>query len=326
VTDPATLHGGLVQKKLSALEKDETVDEFMEREFPGEEFRALRDMTYRRVEGYDAADPKRMSAFALREEFDNDNGWVQKNLKEGYGVLVRFLEKQCVECDADVHLNVRVSRIKHSDRGVDVTCEDQTTYQARKVLVTVPLPLIREIEFVPAIPEKLEAASKMGYGPVIKTLIRFKEKWWTGNRERHFERMFFLFSDEKIPTWWTQYPEAYTTLTGWVGGPRAHALAARSDDELLDIALASLSSIFQLPVEELRGRIIAWKVLNWEKDPLARGAYSYPVPETGGALKVLGEPVNEVLYFAGEAFGESANATVEGALASGQKVAREMLA
>jgi len=326
--DPAVLRGDTLENKLKELKKDETVYEFLEREFPGEENKALRDMTYRRAEGYDAADPKRMSAFALREELSNENGWVQKNIKEGYGALVGFLQKECMKYGADIRLNNRVVRIEHGRNGAIVACENGTKLKAAKIITTVPLPLIQEIEFAPAIPEKLAAISQIGYGTVIKTLVRFKTKWWAGNREHHFERMFFLFSNERIPTWWTQYPElgaAQTVLTGWIGGPKAHALAALSDEEILDVGLTSLANIFERPVGELRSEVVAAKVMNWEKDALAKGAYSYPTPETEAALKILGQPANDALYFAGEVFGGDANATVEGALASGQNVARELL-
>src|SRR6185436_13300055 len=110
-------------------------------------------------------------------------------------------------------------------------------------LVTVPLPLVEKITFTPAIPEKLRAAQEIGYGAVIKILLRFKERWWESRGEK-FKELSFLFSDQEIPTWWTQNPELQTTLTGWLAGPRAKLMSESSEEELLTRALASLARIF----------------------------------------------------------------------------------
>lgn len=161
---------------------------------------------------------------------------------------------------------------------------------------------------------------------MIKILLRFKTKWWAGAREQQFERMFFMFSNEKIPTWWTQYPEPFTTLTGWVAGPQASALAHHSDTELTDLALVSLSNIFKVSIEELQNELIVSNVINWVADPFARGGYSYPTPQTAEALQELNQPVEDTLFFAGEAMWQGyATATVEGALGSGIEAAKRVL-
>lgn len=324
--DPTAMHGDLLEQKLRSLQNDETLYAFMEREFAGGAYSALRERTYRRAQGYDAADPMRMSAFAMREELVSEIGWVQRNLVEGYGALVQFLERESRERGAEIRLNTKVVRIEHSSIGIAAHAADGTEYRAKQILVTVPVPVISEIDFSPPVPEKLEALPRIGFGSAIKILIRFKEKWWSGARERHFQRSFFLFSDEKIPTWWTQYPQERATLTGWIAGPQAHALAGNSDEALLEMGIQSLATIFELPVETLRSEILAVHVANWESDALTRGAYSYPTPETDAALKILGEPVGETLFFAGEVFGGNAASTVEGALASGAASAQRMLA
>lgn len=322
--EPVTLHDRTLEDRLTKLTTDIPVSEFLDREFPGEQYASLRDMVCRRVEGYDAADPERFSAFALRDEMTNENTWVQKSIKEAYGALIRFLERRCKEHGVSVVLGAHVTEIEYSSQGVTVRCAGGSCHAADKIIVTVPLPLISDIEFTPPIPDKLKEIRHIGWGPVIKILLRFKSKWWRGERQHNFERMFFLFSSETIPTWWTQYPETHTTLTGWLGGPKALALSGKTDDELVRISLQSLSNIFKMSMEALSTELVKTSVFNWEKDPYAQGAYSYLTPETESALNVLGEPVDDVLYFAGEAFGGEASSTVEGALASGVDTVRKM--
>jgi monoamine oxidase len=323
--EPMTMHDQLMEEKLRALKEDMPVTEFLEKEFGGDQYKDLRDMITRRVEGYDAADPGRFSALALLDELSNENTWVQRNIKEAYGALVRYLKRRCDEHGVQCAFGKIVQKITDGS-VVQVACADQAIYEAPHCIVTVPLPLLREIVFEPAIPEMDAAASGIGWGTVIKILLRFRDKWWHGEREHNFERMFFLFSSEKIPTWWTQYPETHTTLTGWVGGPKAEVLAEQSDEDLVAVALGSLSRIFAVPVEELRSGLLRAQVFNWKKDPFARGAYTYVTPETEEAVTALSKAASPHVLFAGEAFAGEVSATVEGALASGKGAAESILA
>jgi len=66
---------------------------------------------------------------------------------------------------------------------------------------------------------------------------------------------------------------------------------------------------------------------DWGSDPWARGAYSYVAVGGMTARSKLTKPIENTLVFAGEAFDTSGQAsTVAGALASGQRAARQMLA
>jgi monoamine oxidase len=138
--------------------------------------------------------------------------------------------------------------------------------------------------------------------------------------------MFFMFSNEIIPTWWTQYPEPYLTLTGWVAGPKALSVSTKSDAEILDLALSSLSNIFKVEKSQLENELITSKIVNWATDPYARGAYSYTTPESGAAIEELLKPIDDKLFFAGEGvYQGEMGGTVEAALASGKEVASKIL-
>ena len=66
---------------------------------------------------------------------------------------------------------------------------------------------------------------------------------------------------------------------------------------------------------------------DWQHDPFACGAYSYVLAGGGRARKLLARPVEETLFFAGEACDTSGESgTVGGALQSGRRAAREVLA
>ena len=75
----------------------------------------------------------------------------------------------------------------------------------------------------------------------------------------------------------------------------------------------------------LADRLIDAVFVDWQADPYAQMAYSY-VPVNGQGLRAqLAQPIEQVLFFAGEATHPTRAATVHGALESGIRAAREIL-
>jgi monoamine oxidase len=321
-----TPHDPMLETRLKALKHDMPVAKFFDEYLPGEKYADLRWDIFRRIEGYDAANPARFSAFALREEVLGEGSWGQLNIKQGYALLVSFLEGQCAKHSAQVFFNKEVKAIDLSVERVSIRCADASVLEASQALVTVPLPMLEHIAFTPALPRKMEAAKRIGFGSVVKILLGFKSRWWVRARGRNMERMSFMFSKEEVPTWWTQYPEPRATLTGWVAGPRAKAFSQLSEAEILGRALQSLSYIFKVGLDALRGEMLVSRIIDWSADPFARGAYSYPTPESDAAVEELLKPVDGKLFFAGEGLyrGEAAG-TVEAALSSGKAAAERIL-
>jgi predicted flavoprotein YhiN len=64
---------------------------------------------------------------------------------------------------------------------------------------------------------------------------------------------------------------------------------------------------------------------DWQADPYARGGYSYAKVGGAGTREILQRSLDDTLYFAGEATDVEEAGTVGGALASGQRAAREIL-
>ena len=127
--------------------------------------------------------------------------------------------------------------------------------------------------------------------------------------------------------WWTQYPIETQTMVGWMAGPNAEKNKNMSEDELLELGIVALASMFNLHKDFLKKEIQTWKIINWSRDPFALGAYSYAAMDTADACEKLAEPINNTIFFAGEAvYSEQAKATVEGALGSGREVAIKILA
>lgn len=313
-----------LHERLKNLRKDMPIADFLRKYFADKKHAELRQWITRMTEGFDAADPRRASTFALRDEWLGGGELEHGRIREGYGALMEFLASQCAKNGVEILLNTEVTGIDHHPRGVKVTCKHGQTYTAQRVIVTVALPLIKSICFTPALPEKLSAAEDVGYGGVMKIILRFKDCWWM-DVNKEMETMSFLFAEERIPTWWTQYPQPYPVLTGWVGGPRSDAFAAMTSQQITAKAIGILARVFNREEKFLEEQLLASTVANWPLDPFARGAYSYATPETAKARILLNKPVHSTLYFAGEALYECGEiGTVEAALGSGKEVAKKV--
>lgn len=98
------------------------------------------------------------------------------------------------------------------------------------------------------------------------------------------------------------------------------------ESEIVDLALTSLSNIFKISTSELQKKLVVAKAVNWVADPLTRGAYSYATPKSKTAVAELLKPLNNQIFFAGEAvYDGEETGTVEAALSSGVKTATKIL-
>ncbi len=316
----------ILNQKLQDLKEDMPIAVFLQRYFAGDEYAVLRNAVTKMVEGYDAADTNRISTFSLREEWLGGEEWKQGKIKEGYGAMLSFLESECLKYGVKIQLDRQVERIELTESGVAIRCTNGEEFQAEKVAVTASLPTISAITFIPAIPEKLHAAQNIGFGQALKIFMQFKDRWWEKCLDLDLSRMSFMVSNEEVRAWWTQYPELQPVLVGWMAGPTLMKYTNATDADFVELAFQSLSNIFKVDSSVLRENLLSSKVINWPKDPMALGAYSYTTPETKTAREKLVAPIEDRLYFTGEAlYSGKDTGTVEGALASGLEVAQKIL-
>src|ERR1700730_13618389 len=289
-------HEAQLHKALQELKDDLTVAEFLRRYFAGPKYDRLRHSIERMVEGYDAADPERASILALREEWMDGGRSKQARIIGGYGALVIFIEGESRQYYVAIHFGSAVSAVEASNgRGV-VRCANGDAHECDAVLLTVPLPLLKKIVLPPADRERAAVAAHIGFGNVIKILMRFETCWWVDKR-MDLADLTFLLSDARIPVWWTQHPADLPVLTGWFGGPKTEAMAKLSEHELIEAGLVSLADIFGLSPEQMTQDLVAAQAINWANDPFARGAYSYATPETRAAQAVLLRSDGGVIFF-----------------------------
>jgi monoamine oxidase len=231
-----------------------------------------------------------------------------------------------------------VKEIHWLQGDVKAITNEEIIYQASQILIALPLGVLQApgaakgaIAFYPAISEQKKAIQAMGFGAVIKILLEFDSIFWEDKfteelAGKSLSNMGYLFSDEEIPTWWTQAPQHSSILTGWIGGPAAANKKDMSDEEILKQSLQSLSTIFNRRPEELMDKLLAFNIANWTSEEFTRGSYAYDTVASPASRKLLNIPINDTLFFAGDyLYGGPIMGTVEAALTSGKRTAEKII-
>jgi len=183
------------------------------------------------------------------------------------------------------------------------------------------------VRFSPALEMKRTALAGLASGPVIKLQLLLARSFWeTLHGDRYRDASFFHVPEAEFPTFWTPAPARGPLLVAWAGGPRAQRIAdGAAPAEIARKALASLERLFGKEVD-LKAQLRGYYYHDWQQDPYARGAYSYVTVGASDARAALARPLEDTLFFAGEATDDEEGGTVAGALQSGQRAARELLA
>lgn len=309
-------------QEMGNVKADMTMQDFLDQHYPQERHADMRENIKGFIQGFDLADVTKVSVKYLYNEWTNES---DKNFRidKGYTAMTDYLTKVCLEQACNIVTNTTVTTVEWSAGKVKVLTAGGTSYQADKLIVTIPLGVLQQntISFSPAIPAYIKAANDIGWGTVIKTVLQFKTPFW----EKHAKQVAFLFGNTPIPTWWTQAPDKVNILTGWLGGPPAVRYVTQTDEQLLELALTSLATLCNERPGDLRDLLVTSHISNWAADPHVTGAYSYGTPASVAAQALLHTPVENTIYFAGEALYNGASpGTVEAALSTGKAVAAKI--
>jgi monoamine oxidase len=305
------------------LARDVSFESFLARQPVSQKTKTFARMM---VEGFDAADPKRVSARSIIDEWGEGGelGASQPRPRGGYGALLGWLANSAVRAGVRLQLDSPLRELRWKCGAVKVRgmfLGRSFLARARRAVVTLPLGVLHadDVRFVPSLREKEAALRSLAAGPVIRVALGFDAEFW---RERAPDVAFFHVPGAAFPTFWTPLPMRAPLLTAWAGGPKAARLTGSSPAHLVRAALASVQAVFGKGIEAR----LAWAhAQDWAADPYARSGYSYVLVGGEGAREWLARPIGETLFFAGEATDSEEAGTVAGALRSGKRAAREAL-
>ena len=257
------------------------------------------------------AELSKVSAFDLHGYSDTEINW---RVVEGYGRLIA-----ASGAALDVTLDCVVRRIDARGRRIRVET-GAGAVDCDQVIVTIPTSVLAAgaIEFLPALPEKLNAASRLPLG--------FNDKLFLSlTRAEEFEKDSRVFgrTDTVATAAYHMRPFGRAQIEAYFGGSLAHELESAGPESFFDFAKDQLVSQFG---HDFAKRIRPLALHRWGEDEFARGAYSYAVPGHASDRAMLATPVDDRIYFAGEACSEHDFSTAHGAWLTGIKAAEAIIA
>ena len=297
------------EKMREAAGPDRTFAEFLTEIEP-----ELRPWAASYVEGFNAARKERISLQSLVKDqaaADAIDGDRSFRILPGYDRVPQALLPEA----ADLHLNTTVREMSWS-RGLVEAITARGALRGSRAVITLPLGVLQanDVKFDPEPVDMLHAAHRLATGDAARVTFLFDRPFWP--------EMGFLHSfDPAFPTWWTTLPVHTAMITCWAAGPRFDRYVGKDGEFVAHEALAAMSRLFR------QDRVPqAFFYHDWHADPFARGAYSYVPVGALDAREKMAAPVDDTLYFAGEATEtEGHSATVHGAIASGRRAARQIL-
>jgi monoamine oxidase len=254
----------------------------------------------------------RLGAFSAAEE---DRKW---NAGEGNFLLSNqslssILLSVCQSILNKVQTNRQVTKIEYSGSVVSTTTADGSVYVSDKVLLTVPLTMLKKntIKFTPDLStSKKDAISTIGMDAGMKVILKFSSPFWNNDTGS-------IYGTGYVPEFWVTSAGRSThqhILTAFVMGEKAEFLSTQ-EANAVNIIINELVEFFGSPLPQQN--LVSSYIMDWSKEPFIEGAYSYASVGSHAMRKVLAEPINKKIFFAGEAVNTKGNiGTVHGAIES----------
>jgi monoamine oxidase len=265
------------------------------------------------IAGDQGAAASRLSVFGNNVDEQNwSSGDDDFKFQETYFDLIDT--KIASQVKNKILLNTIVTKIDYSHSTIQITDSNNNTYNADKVIITVPIPILKsaDIQFIPTLPiEKTTAFSKIGMDAGMKVFLKFSNKFFDQNIIGG--SICAAYADDSIGKAQNDH-----VLLAFIMGVQAEYLTSLGSDTAITTAL--LQELDIMYNGQATASFIASHVQNWTINPFVKGAYSYSTIGMGDARKVATKPINKKLYFAGEAMNTNGHhQTVHGAVETGYR-------
>ncbi|MDG2257074.1 MAG: NAD(P)/FAD-dependent oxidoreductase [Paracoccaceae bacterium] len=238
-----------------------------------------------------------------------------------------FFERFVLPTVADrIEYNSVVNEVSVLSDGVAVDLNEGRRMQADRVLITVPLSILkkRRIKFSNA-PDsaRLRDLEDVVFGKGFKVFLKFNERFYPDILL--FGSRLSVLADE----WDSKiyYDAAFgkptdDNLLGLFTVNETHLpRASLSNKALLEDVLSELTDIFGTVVTQ---SFVSGTVQNWSQEPHIQGSYSMTNDSDEDLADILA-PISGRIHFAGEALGGDAQSTVHGAAFSAIEAVQAMV-
>jgi monoamine oxidase len=257
--------------------------------------------------------PGQVSTLDAARYKDTEENWA---VTDGYGALVQKLAAAI-----PVSLDTRVTQIIHRGDGVRVVTSEGPI-EAHTVIVSVSTNVLARqlIDFQPGLPDwKLAAAAAVPLGSDNKVVLQIDSRH-LGIDEHCSVRIPF----PGAPWFNVQMrPFGRDIASIYMGGPLCAELEAAGANAQVAAGVEAMVSAFGSNIEKHIG---AKAASAWGREPTILGAYGAARPGEADLRKDLAKPVEDRIFFAGEATHPYFFSTCHGAWMSGERAAREAIA
>ena len=217
-------------------------------------------------------------------------------------------------------LNAPIHRVEYSQSGVVFTGFDGQQYTGDKAIITAPISILKrnDIQFIPELPiAKTTAFSKIGMDAGMKVFLKFSDSFFDENIIGG--SICAAYADERVGK-----SSSEPILLAFVMGEQAEYLTSLGTDAATVAAL--LQELDSMYSGRASATFVKAHVENWTLHPYIRGAYSYSTVGMGDARKVAAQPIDNTLFFAGEAMNINGHhQTVHGAVETGYIAVMQIL-
>jgi monoamine oxidase len=250
-------------------------------------------------------DVDQISTVDIASYNDTDENWP---LREGYGALVARWGGEI-----PVTLNAPAERIRWGSGGVVVETA-KGSVAGRRLLLTVSTNLLASgrIRFDPPLPEwKRAAARDLPLGVHNRIGIMLNRDPFGPDAPTSAT----ILIEDDVPMATQLRPFGFNYVVGVTGGRHGawleRAGAAASVDHLTERLVAAFGS-------DIRNALSTRSIVTaWAGDPWTLGSYSAAVPGASHERQELARPIDDILFFAGEACSREFAGTCHGAYLSG---------
>lgn len=239
---------------------------------------------------------------------DTNENWP---VQDGYGALVARHA-----AGVPVELSTAVQRIDWSGRRIKVET-NRGAIEAPVVIVTASTAVLAAgaIAFTPALPLwKQEAFEAVPLGNANKIALEVLGGF--DGIDGHTNVLARI--DENATMSFQLRPFGSNLASGYMSGPLCRELERAGEAAMIDAALHALRSIFGSDISRRVGRTVCTR---WESEPTIRGGYGAARPGQAQRREDLARPIDDRLFFAGEAASAEFFSTCHGAFMSGEAAA-----
>ena len=262
-----------------------------------------------------SCDPDQTGAADIAAYHETDEDWP---VIDGYGALVAAWA-----ADVPVALNAAVQRVVMTRDGVEVETP-LGTVTGRTALITVSTNMLvsGRIVFEPGLPAwKTTAAQELPLGVHNKIGILLNNASAVISESQYVTVM---TREHDLPVGLNVRPYGYDYVVGSTAGRFAAWLERSGRAASVEFLVEHLKAVFGSRISNcLTDRVV---VTAWQDDPWTLGSYSAARPGQAHQRSILARPIDDRLFFAGEATSPEFFYTCHGAFLTGQRAIEEIAA